>query len=301
MLHAHVDQAALAADALAVEDVELGLLEGRRDLVLDDLDAGTVADRVRAVLEGLDTADVEAHGGVELQRAATGGGLRRAEHHTDLLAELVDEDRGGLGLVERTGDLTERLAHQAGLETHVRVAHLALDLGARHEGRHGVDDDQVEGTGADEHVHDLQRLLAGVRLRQDEVVGVDAEGLRVLGVERVLGVHEGDGAAGLLCVGHGVQGQGRLTGGLRAVHLDHAAAGQPADAEGDVQRGRPGGDDLDGVVRLVAEAHDRTLAELPFNLCERGVESLLAVGACHGFHPVCLSRSLHAIDANACH
>src|SRR4051812_43015716 len=45
VLHAHVDQAALAADALSVEDVELGLLEGRRDLVLDDLDAGAVADR----------------------------------------------------------------------------------------------------------------------------------------------------------------------------------------------------------------------------------------------------------------
>ncbi len=227
MLHAHVDQAALAADALAVEDVELGLLEGRRDLVLDHLAAGAVADRFRAVLEGLDAADVDAHGGVELQRAATGRGLRRAEHHADLLAELVDEDRGGLRLVERTGDLAERLAHQSGLETHVRVAHLALDLGARHEGRHGVDDDQVEGAGADEHVHDLQRLLAGVRLGQDEVVGVDAEGLGVLGVERVLGVHEGDGAAGLLRVGHGVQGQGRLAGGLRAVDLDDAAARQP--------------------------------------------------------------------------
>jgi hypothetical protein len=43
------------------------------------------------------------------------------------------------------------------------------------------------------------------------------------------------------------------------------------------------------------------LAELPFNLCERGVERLLAVGSCHGFHPVCLSRSLHVKDANACH
>src|SRR5690606_35590884 len=40
VLDAEVDQAALAGDALAVEDVELGLLEGRGHLVLDDLDAG---------------------------------------------------------------------------------------------------------------------------------------------------------------------------------------------------------------------------------------------------------------------
>src|SRR4029079_16930523 len=58
VLHAHVDQAALAADALPVEDVELGLLEGRGDLVLDDLDTGAVAHRVRAVLQRLDTTDV---------------------------------------------------------------------------------------------------------------------------------------------------------------------------------------------------------------------------------------------------
>ena len=42
---AHVDDLAFAADALAVQDVELGGLERRRDLVLDDLDLGLVADR----------------------------------------------------------------------------------------------------------------------------------------------------------------------------------------------------------------------------------------------------------------
>src|SRR5690606_21040387 len=49
-LDTQVDQAALTADALAVHDVELGLLEGRCDLVLDDLDPGAVADHLGAVL-----------------------------------------------------------------------------------------------------------------------------------------------------------------------------------------------------------------------------------------------------------
>ena len=54
----------------AVDDVELGLLERRRDLVLRHLDADAVADRLDALLERLDAADVEAHGRVELERAA---------------------------------------------------------------------------------------------------------------------------------------------------------------------------------------------------------------------------------------
>src|SRR5699024_5741507 len=74
-LDAEVDQAAFPGDALAVDDVELGLLEGRCHLVLDHLDARAVAHAGGAVLEGLDATDVEADGGVELQRLATGGGL----------------------------------------------------------------------------------------------------------------------------------------------------------------------------------------------------------------------------------
>src|SRR3954464_9313095 len=43
--------------------------------------------------------------GVELVRGATGRGLGRAEHHADLLAQLVDEDHRGAGAVEGTGHL----------------------------------------------------------------------------------------------------------------------------------------------------------------------------------------------------
>src|SRR5450756_2895524 len=57
VLDPEVDQATLAGDADAVEDVELRLLERRRHLVLDDLDAGPVADSLGALLEGLDPPD----------------------------------------------------------------------------------------------------------------------------------------------------------------------------------------------------------------------------------------------------
>jgi len=273
-LDAQVDEAALAADALAVHDVELGLLERRRDLVLDDLDAGAVADHVGAVLERLDAAHVQAHGGVELERLAARRGLGAAEHDADLLAELVDEDRRRAGAVDGAGHLAQRLAHEAGLQADVAVAHLAVDLGARHEGGDGVDDDDVEGAGADQHVGDLEGLLTGVGLRHEQRVGVDAQLARVLGVERVLGVDEGGHAAGLLRVGDGVQGDGRLARGLRAVDLDDTAAGQSADAQRDVER-----HDLDRRAGLVAQTHHGALAVRAVDLGQGVLDRLVLVGS----------------------
>src|SRR5690606_29844939 len=93
-VHAHVDQLAPAADALAVQDLGDDLLERRRHLVLDHLDPGLVADDLVALLDRADAADIKPDRGVELQRVAAGGGLRAlARHHdADLVAKLVDEE-----------------------------------------------------------------------------------------------------------------------------------------------------------------------------------------------------------------
>src|SRR5262249_24546612 len=71
VLEAEVDELARLRDPLAVADVELGVLERRRHLVLHDLDLRAAADDVVAVLDGVDAPDVDAHRGVELQRAAS--------------------------------------------------------------------------------------------------------------------------------------------------------------------------------------------------------------------------------------
>ena len=277
MLDAEVDQAALAGDARPEEDVELRLLERRRHLVLDDLDPRAVAHGIRTVLECLDAADVEAHGGVELERLASRGGLRAAEEHPDLLSQLVDEDYRGLGLAEATGELAERLGHEPGLEADVGVAHLALDFGAGHERGDRVDDDEVDRAGADQHVGDLERLLPRVWLGDQQRVDVDAQGPGVFGIEGVLRVDECRDAAGTLGVGDGVQGEGGLTRGLRTVDLHDPAAGKTADAERDIQGDRTGGDHGDGGAFIAAEAHDGTLAELTVDLGECCFQGLFAV------------------------
>src|SRR3546814_20876600 len=58
-IHPHVDQLALAGDALAIEDLGDDLLERRRHLVLDHLDPGLVADDLVALLDCADAADIQ--------------------------------------------------------------------------------------------------------------------------------------------------------------------------------------------------------------------------------------------------
>ena len=127
---------------------------------------------------------------------------------------------------------------EPGLDADEAVAHLALDLGARHEGRHGVDDDDVHAAGADQGLGDLERLLAGVRLADEELVDVDAAGAGVARVERMLDVDEGGDPAALLRLGDDVLADGRLARRLGAEDLGDPAARDAADAEREVERDR---------------------------------------------------------------
>ena len=104
-------------------------------------------------------------------------------------------------LADRAGQLAQRLRHEARLQADKAVAHLALDLRARHERRDRVDNDDVDRAGAHERLGDLKRLLAGVRLGDEHVVDIDAKRAGIGEVERVLGVDEGDLAARLLRLG----------------------------------------------------------------------------------------------------
>src|SRR5439155_4882612 len=122
-----------------VENIEEGLAERRRDLVLHDLHASLGADDLVAALDAADAPDIEARRRVELEGIAPGGGLGVAEHDADLHADLVDEDHQRIGALDVGGELPQRLAHQPRLQAHLRLAHLALDLGLGGERRDRID------------------------------------------------------------------------------------------------------------------------------------------------------------------
>src|SRR6185312_5389009 len=134
-----------------------------------------------------------------------------------------------------------------------------------------VHNKHVDRARTHQRVGDFERLLAGVRLRNQEVVGGHPDLKKKDHVERMLGVDEGADAALLLRFGNGVQRQSRLARRLRPVDFDDAAARQAANAERDVEPERPARNRLDvhGLV-VLAELHDRALAELALNLAERG-------------------------------
>src|SRR5207237_4003035 len=135
--HVEVDQVTFLGDSLTIHDVELTLAEGRGNFVLHNFDLGTRPHHHVTFFDGGDAADIDADRRIELQRAPTGGSFGIAEHHADLLSDLVDEDQAGARLGNDSGQLAQGLRHQARLQTHVTVPHFALQLGLGHEGGDG--------------------------------------------------------------------------------------------------------------------------------------------------------------------
>jgi len=278
VLYAQVDELALAAHAGAVEDIHQGLAEGRRHLVLDHLDARAVAVGLFLIFKALDAANVYADTGVELERVAAGGRFRAAvAGHAYLHADLVDEHHHRAGLVDGAGELAQGVAHKPGLAAHLGLAHLALKFGLGNKRGDGVDDHEVHRVGAHQQVGDFKGLLAEVRLGNKQFLGLNAQAAGIGHVERVFGVDEGRRAAALLALGHQVQGQGRLAGGLRPVDFGDAALGDAAHAKGDVETDGAGGNHRDGDQGgAVVHAHDGPFAELALDGGQRCGERLLA-------------------------
>ena len=220
-----------------------------------------------------------------------------AEHHADLLADLVDEDHRRLALADRAGQLPHRLAHQPGLQADVRIADFAFEFLLGHQGGHGVDDDHVHGVGADQHFRDVHGLFAAARLADQEGFQLDAQLLGPTGVQGVLGVDEGRDAALALRLGHHVQGQRGLAAGFRSEDLDYPPAGNSLPAQGHVERQAAGGDAGDAAADSGAQGHDGPLAKLLFDLGHRGLQG--GMGVQHGADAVVLPAAVLA-DAFVC-
>ncbi len=157
------------------------------------------------------------------------------------------------------------------------VTHLAFDFGAGDQRSDRVHHQHVDRVGADQRIGNLERLFARVGLRNDQFLDVDAQLLGIDRVERVFGVDESGRAARLLRFGDDMQRQRGLARAFRTIDLDHPALGQPPHAQRDIEPERAGGNRFHLHGFLLAQLHRRTLAECAVDLCERGVQCLLAV------------------------
>src|SRR5204862_7333394 len=149
--------------------------------------------------------------------------------------------------------LARRRAQQPCLGAAEAVARLALGLGAARERRDRADDAAVDTARAYQGLGDLERLLAGVRLADEELVDVDTAGPGIGRVEGMLDVDECRHAATALGLGDDVLADRRLARRLRAEDLGDPAARDAADPEGEIERDRTGRDDVDRLDRLRPE------------------------------------------------
>ena len=200
-------------------------------------------------------ANIQAHGGVELQCVAARGGFRVAEHHADLLAQLVDEDAAAARLADGAGKFAQSFGHQARLKAYGAVRHFALDFSAWRECRDRVDDDEIDRTRSNEVVGDFERLLAVVGLRDQEIFGIHAEVFRVELVESMLRVHDGTNAASFLAFCDGVDGKRSFAGRFRTIDFHNAALGVTANAEREIQGQTAAGNHVHFFHRLISEFH----------------------------------------------
>src|ERR1041385_3993462 len=235
LIDGKIQDVAFARDAFAIHDVEFSFTKRRSNFVLNNLRLRPATDNVLTVLDGGDSSNIHANRGVKLQRAATGGCLRISEHDADFFADLVDEHQACFGFGNDAGQLAQRLRHQSRLQSHLRIAHLAFEFGARDEGSNRIDDDNVDGAAADQDFRDFQRLLAAVRLRDQQVLDVDAELARVICVESMFRVYKCRGSAKFLRFSDHVKSKRGFTAGFRSEDFNDAAAWKSADAESGIE------------------------------------------------------------------
>ena len=207
-----VDNFTFAGYALAIQYFKFSHLERWRHLVFHNLDTCLVADHFITLLDRTNAANVEANRRIELECIATRCRFGTAKHHADLHANLVYENNHRVRALDITRQLAKRLRHQAGLQTHMRVAHLTLDLRFRRQRGDRIDDNDADRSRANQHVGDLERLFAGIGLRYQQFVDIDAQFLGIGRIERVFRIDEGRRAAQFLYLSNHLQCQRCLAG-----------------------------------------------------------------------------------------
>ena len=91
----------------------------------------------------------------------------------------------------------------------------------------------------------------------------------------MLYIDEHSRTAPLLALSDNMQCHGGLTAAFRSIDLDDASLGHTADPQCDIQRQAAGGNCLHIQGGVLTKTHDRTLAELLFNLSQRSIQCLL--------------------------
>ena len=110
------------------------------------------------------------------------------------------------------------------------ISHIPIDFRLGHKSRHGVHDDDVNGTAPHQCLHDVQGLFPRVRLGDEQFIDVNAQLLGIDRVQSVLRINKRRNPPCLLRLRNHVQGDRGLARRLRPIDLDNPSPRNPSDA-----------------------------------------------------------------------
>ena len=85
------------------------------------------------------------------------------------------------------------------------IAHLAFDFCSWNKGCYGVDNDEIEGAGTNQHIHDFERLFTGIWLGNKKGINIHSEFLGIFSIECMLCIDKCCDTASFLGVGNRVK------------------------------------------------------------------------------------------------
>jgi len=165
------------------------------------------------------------------------------------------------------------------------IPHLPFQLRPGHQGCHGIDHEDVEGAAAHQGFGDLQGLLTRIRLGDEQLVGIDPDLPGIAHIQGVFRIDEGRQAVLPLGLGDDVEGQRCLAARFRTIDLDDPSPGHAAHSQGDVQAEGSRGNYRDIDLLRSPQLHDGPFAELPLDLTDGQIHSLVPVHIYPHRHP----------------
>ena len=112
---------------------------------------------------------------------------------------------------------------------------VAFNLGTWRQGCDRVNDHQVNTARTHQRIGNFQRLLARVRLGNQQIRQVHTQFLSVTNVQSMLSIDKRTSTTQLLHFSNRLQRQCGFTRGFRTINLNYAATWQATDAERDIQ------------------------------------------------------------------
>ncbi len=132
-----------------------------------------------------------------------------------------------------------RLAHQARLQTDVRLANLTVQFRFGNQGSDRVDDNYIDRVALDQVLGDLHGFFTRAGLADQQSVQLNTDLLGPTWIEGMLGVDDGRDTSGGLCLPANVECERRLAAGLGPEDFDDASARHALTAQSDVQERLP--------------------------------------------------------------